>query len=282
MTTYAFSEEKAQAVLDIFEKHDELLTQHSQDMEGVDLAVFLLRPVPDVAFSGRLDGRLVLQGTLSRPRVRATLSSPRLFLGDEGIGALEANLVGAGDGTLSIDGTCRSGRVDLAVTGSVGTLPPYEVALHLSARDTSIDPFLRAVKPALPAVIGLVASGQMRLTGPLARPVELRAEASLSDLRLLLPAYPIESRGPVRLGRDGGRLRLADFHLAGEGTDLVVTGSADLLGDGPLSISVAGQADLRALSVVTRRLRGVGAARFAVEVTGTRSNLRLQGTLDFD
>ena len=38
MTTYAFSEEKAQAVLDIFEKHDELLTQRSQDMEGVDLA----------------------------------------------------------------------------------------------------------------------------------------------------------------------------------------------------------------------------------------------------
>ena len=57
---------------------------------------------------------------------------------------------------------------------------------------------------------------------------------------------------------------------------------ADLLGDGPLSVSANGQADLRALSVVTRRLRGVGAARLSVEVTGTRSNPRLQGTLDFD
>ncbi len=261
---------------------DDGILDGSAEMDGVDIAVFLPRPAPDVAFAGRLDGRVVLQGTLARPRVRATVSSPRLFLGDEGIGALEANLVGAGDGTLSIDGTCRSGRVDLTVTGSVGTLPPYEAALRLSARDTSIDPFVRAVKPALPAAIGLVASVQMRLTGPLARPVKLRAEASLPDLRLLLPDYPIESRGPVRLGLEGGRLRLADFHLAGEGTDLVVTGSADLLGDGPLSVSANGQADLRALSVVTRRLRGVGAARLSVEVTGTRSNLRLQGALDFD
>jgi len=55
-----------------------------------------------------------------------------------------------------------------------------------------------------------------------------------------------------------------------------------LLGDGPLSVSAQGQADLRALSVVTRRLRGAGAARLAVEVTGTRSGPRVQGTLDLD
>ena len=261
---------------------DDGVLDGSAQMTGGDAAVFLPRPVPDVAFAGRLDGRLVLQGTLARPRVRASLSSPRLFLGYEGICALEASVVGAGDGTLSIDGTCHSGRVDLAVTGSARTLPPYDVALQLNARDTSIDPFLRAVEPALPSTIGLVASGQMQITGPLARPVELRAEASVSDLRLLLPDYPIRSRGPVRLGLEGGRLRLADFQLAGEGTDLAVTGSVDLLGDGPLSVSAKGQADLRALSVVTRRLRGTGAARLVVEVTGTRSSPRVQGTLDLD
>jgi translocation and assembly module TamB len=254
----------------------------SAEMMDVDLGALLPRPIPDVAFGGRLSGRLVLQGTLARPRLRGSLTSPRLFLGDEGIGALEASLVGTGDGTLSIDGRCRSGRVDLALGGSVSALPPYEAALQLRARDTSLDPFLRAVRPALPPTIALVVSGQMSLTGPLARPVELRAEASARDLRLLLPDYPIRSRGSVRLGLEGGRLRLADFHLAGEGTDLVVTGGVDLVGDGPLSVSARGRADLRALSLVTRRLRGAGAARLSVEVSGRRSAPRVAGSLDLD
>ena len=261
---------------------DDGVLDGSVEMMDVDLGALLPRPVPDVAFGGRLSGRLVLQGTLARPRLRGSLTSPRLFLGDEGIGALEASLVGTGDGTLSIDGRCRSGRVDLALGGSVSALPPYEADLQLSARDTSLDPFLRAVRPALPSTIALVVSGQMSLTGPLARPVDLRAEASARDLRLLLPDYPIRSRGSVRLGLEGGRLRLADFHLAGEGTDLAVTGGVDLVGDGPLSVSARGRADLRALSLVTRRLRGAGAASLSVEVSGPRSAPRVAGALDLD
>jgi translocation and assembly module TamB len=261
---------------------DDGILDGSAEMTNVDLGTFLPRPGPDVAFAGRLSGQLVLQGTLARPRLHAKLTSPRLFLGDEGIGALEATVVGAGDGKLSIDGTCRSGRLDLGITGSVGAVPPHDTDLRLRARDTSLDPFVRALKPALPGTVGLVASGQVRLSGPLARPVELRAEAVVPDLRLLVPDYPIGVRDPVRLVLEGGRLRLADFHLAGEGTDLEVSGAADLLGDGPLAVSARGRADLRALSLVTRRLRGSGAARLRVELTGTRSAPRLAGTLELD
>jgi hypothetical protein len=250
------------------------------DMRDVDLDTFLPRPDSDVAFAGRLSGQLVLQGTLASPRLRARLASPRLFLGDEGIGALEATVVGAGDGKLSIDGRCRSGRLDLDLMGSVGAVPPHDTDLRVTARETSLDPFVRALKPALPATVGLVASGQVLLSGPLARPVELRAEAVIPDLRLLVPDYPIRVRDPVRFVLEGGRLRLADFHLAGEGTDLEVSGAADLLGDGPLAVSARGRADLRALSVVTRRLRGSGAARLRVDLAGTRSAPRLAGALE--
>ena len=261
---------------------DDGVLDGSAEMDGVDLGALLPPPAADVAFGGPLAGRLLLEGTLARPRLRGSITSPRLFLGDEGIGALEAELVGAGDGRLSVHGRCHSGRVDLAVEGSVSTLPPYEASLQLRARDTSLDPFVRAVRPALPSTVALIVSGRMSLAGPLSRPVELRAEAEIPDLHLLLPDYPIRSRGPVRLGLEGGRLRLADFHLAGEGTDLAVTGGVDLAGDGPLSVSARGRADLRALSLVTRRLRGTGAARLSVEVRGTRSEPRVSGALDLD
>jgi hypothetical protein len=252
------------------------------EMVGVDLGAIAPAPAPGVAYGGRLSGRLALQGTLVRPRLRATLSSKHLFFGDEGIGALDARLVGTGDGRVAIDGTCRSARVDVALAGAVGALPPYAADVTLSARSTSLDPFLRALQPALPASLALVATGEVRLRGPLETPAGIRAEAVVPDLQLLLPDFPVRSREPVRLTFSGGRLELADFHLAGEGTDLAVTGGVDVLGEGPLAVSARGRADLRALSLVTRRLRAAGSARLAVDVSGTRAVPRVLGTLDLE
>ena len=260
---------------------DDGIYDGSGEMEGVDLGTLAPAPVPGAAFGGRLSGQFVMQGTLTRPRLRATLSSPRLFLGDEGIGALEARLVGTGDGRVAIDGSCRSARVDLTLVGAVGTFPPYAGDLTLSARSTSLDPFLRVVQPSLPATLALVATGDVRLRGPLETPAGIRAEAVVPDLQLLLADFTIRSREPARLTFSGGRLDLADFHLGGEGTDLTVGGGVDVLGEGPLAVSARGQADLRALSLLTRRLRGTGTARLVVDVSGTRAAPRVLGTLDF-
>jgi translocation and assembly module TamB len=190
--------------------------------------------------------------------------------------------VGTGDGRVSVDGGLRSARVDVSLTGGVGAAPPYPADLTLTARSTSLDPFLRSLQPALPSAVGLVATGEARITGPMATPAEVRAVATLGDLQLLLPEFPVHAKEPVRLSFSGGRLALADFRLAGEGTDLDVTGGVDLLGDGPLAVSARGQADLRALAAVTRRLRGTGAARLTVEVTGTREAPRLLGSLELE
>jgi hypothetical protein len=254
----------------------------SGEIEGVDLGTLAPAPVPGAAFGGRLSGQFVMQGTLTRPRLRATLSSPRLFLGDEGIGALEARLVGTGDGRVAIDGSCRSARVDLQLVGAVGAFPPYVGDLTLSARSTSLDPFLRVVQPTLPATLALVATGDVRLRGPLDTPAGIRAEAVVPDLQLRLADFTIRALEPARLTLSGGRLDLANFHLAGEGTDLAVGGGVDVLGGGPLAVSARGRADLRALSLLTRRLRGTGTARLVVDVSGTRAAPRVLGTLDFE
>ncbi|PYQ45672.1 MAG: hypothetical protein DMF77_03580, partial [Acidobacteria bacterium] len=66
-----------------------------------------------------------------------------MFLGDEGVGALEGRILGTGDGRVAVDARCRSPRVDLAVQGSVGVAAPYESDLTLTAEQTSLDPFAR-------------------------------------------------------------------------------------------------------------------------------------------
>ena len=252
------------------------------EIRDVDIGAIAKAPATGASLSGPLSGSVLLQGTLDRPRVRARLSSPRLFFEDEGIGALDASLVGSGNGRVAIDARCRSGRVDLALGGSVGTVAPYEAALRIRARDTSLDPFARAVQPSLPAVLSLVASGEVRIAGPLVSPRDLRVEGEAPELRLLLPEYPIRAREPVRFTLADGRLELFDFHLAGEGTDLAVTGGMDVLGAGALAISASGRADLRVLSLVTPRLRATGTARLAVDVTGSRRSPRISGAFDLD
>jgi translocation and assembly module TamB len=233
-------------------------------------------------WAGRVSGTATLLGTLARPRILARMTSQRLFLGDEGLGTLAASLRGDGSGTLRVEGGLRSPRVDLRASGSVDVQEPHRAALRLAARETSIDPYLRVFYPALSSALGLVATGEVELRGPLASPRDVELDASVSDLRLLLPEFPVRNRDPIRLQVRGGQTELRDVHLYGEGTDLVVTGSAPVLGDGPLRLSVRGAADLRTLSLVTRRLRGRGAAQLALNVSGSRTAPRVAGALAFE
>lgn len=250
------------------------------ELTDADVGALVASPAPDAALSGRLSGQLLFQGTLTRPRLSATLRSPRVFLGDEGVGALEARLSGNGDGRVTIDGRCRSGRVDIALSGFTSAALPYQADLRLSLSSTSIDPYLRALHQQLPHGLTIVASGDARIRGPLSRPTELLAEATLPELELLMADFPVRAREPVRLGLAGGRLELGRLHLGGDGTDLSLDGALELAEAGAVALSARGRADLRVLAALTRRFRGHGDAQLAVAVTGTRTAPVVRGTLE--
>jgi autotransporter translocation and assembly factor TamB len=250
------------------------------ELREVDLGE-VLPAAGQARWGGRVSGRAVLQGTLARPRLEAQLTSPRLFLGDEGVGALTATLHGAGDGRVALEARCRSARVDLALGGHVDAAAPHAAALRLSARETSVDPFLRAVAGELPAPVEIVAGGEATIAGPLARPRELAAEGALTLLQLNVPDYPVRNEGDIRLAVRDGTLEVRRAHLAAEGTDLVVSGTVALAdASGPLALSVAGSADLRAVSLVAPELRGRGGARVTLKVAGTRARPDLDGALE--
>src|SRR5262249_28766864 len=183
-----------------------------------------------------------------------------------------------------LEATVRSARVDLKVGGTVDAAPPYESDLHLEARDTSLDPFVRTSFPAFPTALGLVASGRVALRGPLQNPRLLDVEATVPDLLVQLPEYPVRNRDPIALRVSSARMDLGRVRLAGEGTDLLVEGGAGLLPDGRFDLTAKGAADLRTLSAFAfaKRVRGRGAARLAVTVSGTHDAPRVAGTLDLE
>ena len=261
---------------------DDGIYDGTAEIAGVDLPALLPGPSSapsSVPLVGRLFGEVTLQGPASRPRLVGRIRSPHLFVGDEGLGALDAHLEGRGDGELWVNATCRSARVDLSLEGHVGAKAPYAAELALTARDTSIDPFVRTAFPPLPAALGLRTTGELRVYGPLAQPRELRAEVTLDHLDVLAPDYPAHAPAPVRARFEGGVLTVEDFRVAAEGTDVSLRGRADLLGEGQLDFQASGTADLRGLIAVSPRLRGFGAARLDVALTGTRAEPRVLGSL---
>src|SRR5262249_46667181 len=74
-------------------------------------------------------------------------------------------------------------------------------------------------------------------------------------------------------------LQVQQLHLAGEGTDLVVNGSAAVLADRAMDLQVQGTADLGLVSLLGHDLRGQGSARLAGVVGGPRGAPRGAGRL---
>ncbi len=249
------------------------------DLTEVEVSALTDGRAGGVPWSGPLSGRVVVQGARERPRLRARFSSPRLTLAGETLGAADATLDGSGDGQVRIEGACRSEQTELVLSGSVAVAPPYLAALLLKAPRADLRPLLRAALPELPDDIGGRLAGEARIRGALQRPGELNGEVAISTLALELPDYPVRSRAPLRAALREGRLELGEARLSGEGTDLAVAGSVSLSGAEPLQLTLDGAADLRVVSLLVPELRGRGAARLGVRVSGSLREPRLDGTL---
>ena len=254
----------------------------SWTVSGVEIEGLLPAREGVPALAGRVWGGGRLRGTLERPELDAKITSPRLFLGDEGLGDLDAALTGRGDGTLLVVAASRSPRFDVNLRGTFSAQTPNHGELHLQIRDTNLDPYLRSVAPGLPSAVRLVASGAITIRGPLATPDALEAQVEATSLDVVLPEYAMKSAGPARARYASGRLEIEQTRLTGEGSDVEVAGSVGVTGTKDLSFSARGRSDLRVVSVFTERLRGRGAAQIRLDVSGTARAPRLDGTLNID
>jgi len=252
----------------------------SASVRDVEVHDLLPAQVGGPTWAGRVSGEATFQGTLARPWLQAKLTSPDLGLGGVDLGSATLVADGVGESALSLAASCRSERFNVRLEGRATPLPPFPADLRLTLHDTTLDTLLRLLSPRLPAEAGLVATGTLSFVGPLVRPRDAAIDIDLSDLGVLLPDYTLHNRDPVTLAVRNGRLVVGAAHLTGEGTSLSISGSSDLVGEAPLAVSVRGDADLRALSVWTDRVKGRGTAHLQLSLTGSRREPQIEGRLD--
>ena len=213
--------------------------------------------------------RLTAQGdaTFSAPRYDVQAGIDDLYVGDEGIGQVTAQL-SIREQQMFIEALeMASSRLAVSGTGRLPFDDDADAEITLKFANTSLDPYLRVFSPTFSPFTTMVGTGTLRFVGPFNDSARLRGELTVDTLRLQLIDYPLRNDGPLRVVLGEDRLQLDRMRLVGDGTRLDVAGDVEL-GSERISIRLLGDANLGLLQGALADVRASGAAEVSAEITG--------------
>ena len=223
---------------------------------------------PNMPFTGEMYFTASGTGTFNSPRYEVRGRIDDLFIADEGVGQVTSAL-SVRDQTLRIDVLeVASSRLAISGSGRIALTPQADADLRFRFTDTSLDPYVRAMKPGFSPFTTAVVSGYVRAFGELRNPEQLHAEVVAEQLDLGLFDYHLRNDGPIRIGMDDQVVRLDRLRLVGDGTQLEMVGDVRLT-DQRISLRGLGDANLGILQGVLRDVRSSGAAEVQADVRGT-------------
>ncbi len=242
---------------------------YSFNASGRQIAVESLAAAnfPQMPLSGQLEFTASGTGEFDAPRYDVRLSVSDLFAADEGIGEVTGRLA-VRDTMLTFELEAASPRLAVSGTGRVSLTEESDADLTFRFTDTSLDPYVRTLQPRLSPFTTAVASGSVKVAGPLRRPQEVLVEAVVEDLRLRLFDYQVHNDAPLRFALDGRRVNVLQMRLVGEGTRLEIDGSVPIA-EGRIALHATGAANLGILQGFFRDMRSSGQAELEANVGGT-------------
>ncbi len=244
---------------------------------GIPIETVSLSKRSSVPLSGLIDFTAGGSGSFDMPRydVRGTVRD--LFAGDEGIGEMLAEIGIAGD-LMTLKVEVASSRLAVSGSGRIALTPEMDTELSFRVTDTSLDPYIRAFEPRLSPYTTAVVSGSVRVVGELADLDRLLVDATVDSLDARFFDYQLRNAAPIHLALDRHVIRIADLRLAGEDTELEVTGTANLH-DERIAVRVRGDANLGILQGFVPNVRSSGRASLEATLEGGLQAPLFTGTM---
>ncbi len=240
-------------------------------VDALDLTYFPGQP----ALTGFADFSAAGSGTFEEPRYDVKISVSDLFVGDEGIGQMTAQVALRGLNVLySFD--VASPRLAASGSGQFGLTDAGEIEMTMRLSDASLDPYARVFMPTLSPYTAATGGGSVRVWGEVYTPDALHVEAVIDDLQVRLFDYELRNRGVLRVGLDGQVVRVDQFVLTGDRTALDVSGQVDLARD-VVSLRANGEANLAVVQGVLPDVRGSGRAEVSANIGGSTGAPTLSG-----
>ena len=221
---------------------------------------------PKVQPSGLIEFTAAGSSTFADPRYDVRFRMNNLSVAQEPVGLVT--------GTLALRGTEINGEVEassqklaLTGTGRISLEPGNDADLTFRFHDSPLDPYARLFMPTLSPSTTAVASGTIRIDGELKDPRQLKVEGTVDRLEMFLFDYGIRIPRPIRLTLDKQVVRVDDFQLVGDQTQLSIGGSVSL-GDERVALRAVGDANLGILQGFMRDVRGAGRATLTAAIDG--------------
>jgi translocation and assembly module TamB len=221
-------------------------------------------------------------GTFAAPRYNITFAAEDVRVADQRVGQVSGTLAmrdQALGGTIDVvhGADVAEGRLTIHGTGRILVGPQADAQITLRFDDSSLDPYVRLYEPQLSQYISAVASGSLRITGPLADAGRLTVDATVDSAELHVFDQVIGNDGPVRLLLDRGALKFDRMQLTGVNTRLGVTGSVNIT-DEKIAVQASGDADLGLLQGIANNVHGSGRAALRAAINGTFRRPEFSGT----
>ncbi len=221
---------------------------------------------PTVQPSGLIDFTAAGNGIFDFPRYDVRFRMNNLAVAQEPVGLLTGTMALRGT-DVNVELEASSEKLALTGTGRWSLDPGYDADLTFRFHDSPLDPYARLFMPTLSPSTTAVASGTIRVSGPLQRVKEVRVEATVDRLEMALFDYGIRIPRPIRLAMDKQVVTVEDFQLVGDQTQLSIGGSVSL-GEQRVALRANGDANLGILQGFMRDVRGAGRATLTAAIDG--------------
>jgi translocation and assembly module TamB len=227
----------------------------------------------------RADGRmgilLHVEGTPATPRASGEMEVEKLTLNGQPMGRLQA-AANIQAGQLLLTSRAELFQTHMDLRGQVQLGGKYPAQMELTFADFNIGPLLRMASSSnITAQSSLV--GKIRLSGPLAEPSQIQADADVNTLTATIGGIPMHSQGPLQATLRDGKLQLKQVHIQGTKIDFVAGGTIDLLRGYALRVHSEGTIDAALASVMNKEIQSSGQVKFILNARGTAQKPNLQG-----
>jgi translocation and assembly module TamB len=238
--------------------------------------------------SGRADLVIAGQGDWddwATINLNATMQGHSVTLSGHDLG--DAKLVAyTQDGLLKLEATGRllQQPQTLLATVDLRDRKNYPISANVEFADAEVGPYLGLISSQLASISG-VATGTIRLSGPLQDPDQIRAIAHLTKLELggkLVEnrSYTIRNQSEIVLTATLKEVSLSPVTFVGEGTSITIGGTLSREAGAGSNLSVSGEINLRLISSFTQAVYTTGIATIQATVTGSLSSPKLIGFAD--
>jgi translocation and assembly module TamB len=259
--------------------YDRRLRRTQLDVNGSN---FEIADLPElrglrISIKGTLDFSAKVSGPTANPDVNASLHLRHLTLNGEEAGDYFVNAVSHGP-DLRVTGHSDFKDAELLLDGNIRTQERWPSLIDVQFTRLDIDSVLQTYLHG--HVTGhSAAAGNLRIEGPLLDPKQLKLTGNVSDLFADVEQVKIRNEGPIRFSVENQLLKLDDFHIVGENTDLRGGGAMQFGADRALDFHATGSVGLQVLRAYNPDFTTSGAVTADAQITGTLNAPLVQGKL---